>query len=67
MICALCACELRGFADGEMVERHVTPPATGTARRAGPRNEKMLVCREDDACGRRRLENERRREAGENT
>ena len=29
MICALCGCELRGFADGEMVERRVTPIGDG--------------------------------------
>ena len=66
MICAICGCALRGFADGEMVERRVAAAVTG-ASQAGTRNEKVLVCRDDDACGARRLENERRREAGENT
>ena len=66
MICAICGCPLRGFADGEMVERRVTAPP-GTAKRIVSRNEKVLVCRDDDACGARRLANERRRETGENT
>jgi hypothetical protein len=49
MKCALCETELKGFADGVMVERRVR-------REKLWRVEKVLVCRDDDECGNRRRE-----------
>lgn len=53
VICALCGCELRGFADGVMVARRVSTPHAKASR------EKVLVCKDDDACGARREESAR--------
>ena len=61
MRCALCGCELKGFADGEMIERRVTVKVgPGAASRGTRTTERVLVCRDDDGCGKRRAENEKK-------
>jgi hypothetical protein len=65
MICALCGCELRGFADGVMVERLVPREERFPLGSKLSRTERVLVCRDDDDCGARRIEAEQKRNAGE--
>jgi hypothetical protein len=65
MICALCGCELRGFADGVMVEMRLGTYWRGLPGQPKNAKQKVLVCADDDACGKRRLESEAKRDAGE--
>jgi hypothetical protein len=63
--CALCGCELKGFSDGVMVEMRLGTYWRGFPGQTKNAKQKVLVCRDDDACGKRRLEAEQKRNVGE--
>jgi hypothetical protein len=64
MICAFCGCALRSLNDARTLS--VSQANRGRVREiAGGRSDKVVVCRDIDACNSRVAAAERRRVAGE--